>query len=143
MAGISNTLKYHGLNQAVQSGHTVKVAFYAAAATIDATTAAYSATNEVTQPGATPAINAGGLALSGRSISASDGSVATAYIDFDNPQITPNATFQFQKVLVYNDSTTPKYALWFHDYGSVQTWNSGTQYTLQIPDSGNGLLRIG
>src|SRR5574342_57444 len=131
--GISNTLKYQGLNKAVASGDTVKVAFYAAAATIDATTAAYTATNEVTQAGATPAVNAGGVALSGRSITTGDGSVATAYIDYDNVTITPNATFQFQKVLVYNDTTTPKYALYYEDYGSVQTWNSGTAYTLNIP----------
>lgn len=142
MAGISNALKYDALNLAIASGDVIKVAFYAAAATIDATTAAYTATNEVTQAGATPAINAGGLTLAGRSISASDGSVATAYVDWDNVSVTPNASFQFQKVLIYN-STKSNRALWFHDYLSVQTWNGGTAYTLSIPDAGLGLVRLG
>lgn len=142
MAGISNTFKYDAINLAIASGDTIKIAFYSAAATIDATTAAYSATNEVTQAGATPAINAGGLTLAGRTLSASDGSVATASCDWDNVQVTPASSFQFQKVLIYN-STRSNRALWFHDYLSVQTWNAGTAYTLTIPDSGTGLLRLG
>ena len=143
MASLSNAFKYDALNLAIAAGDTIKLAFYAAAATIDATVAAYSATNEVTQAGATPAINAGGLALASRTISASDGSVATAYVDWaDLGAITPNASFQFQKVLVYN-TTRSNRAIAYHDYGSVQTWNAGTAYTLQIPDSGNGLVRFG
>lgn len=141
MAGvISNTLKYQGLNKAVATGDEIKVAFYSDAK--DATFAAYSATNEVTQAGATPAVNAGGLALSNRTITASDGSVATAAIDFDNPTVTPNATFQFRSIVVYNNTTTPKYALYAEDYGSTQTWNAGTTYTLNL-GSGSTLLRFG
>lgn len=142
MAGISNAFKYDALNLAIASGDTIKIAFYSSAATIDATTAAYSATNEVTQAGATPAINAGGLTLSGRTITASDGSVTTASVDWDNLQVTPNATFTFQKVLIY-DVTRSNRAIWYHDYLSNQTWNSGTAYTLNIPDSGTGLVRLG
>lgn len=142
MAGISNVFKYDSINLAIASGDTVKLAFYAAAATIDATVATYSATNEVTQAGATPAINAGGLTLSGRTLSASDGSAATASCDWSDLVVTPNAQFQFQKVLIY-DSSRSNRAIWYHDYGSVQTWNAGTQYTLTIPDSGTGLVRIG
>lgn len=131
MAAMSNTLFYDMLNLAIASGDTVKVAFYSAAASISATTAAYSATNEVTQAGATPALNAGGLALSGRTITAADGSVTTAAVDFDNLSLTPSSQLQFQKILVYNVTRSNR-ALGFHDYGSVQTWNAGTPYTLSI-----------
>jgi hypothetical protein len=142
MAALSNVFKYDAINLAIASGDTIKWAFYAAAATIDATTATYSATNEVTQPAATPALNAGGYTMAGRTLSASDGSVSTAYCDWDNLQMTPSgSSFQFQKVLIYN-STRSNRALWFHDYGSVQTWNAGTSYTLTIPDTGNGLVRV-
>jgi hypothetical protein len=127
-----NVLFHDALNLAIASGDTVKVAFYAAAASISATTAVYSGTNEVTQAGATPAINAQGLALSGRTITASDGSVATAKIDYDNVAVTPSSQFQFQKILVHN--VTRNRALGYHDYGSVQTWNAGTPYTLNIAD---------
>lgn len=140
MAGISNALKYDALNLAIASGDTIKIAFYTAAATIDATVGTYTATNEVTQPGATPAINAGGLTLSGRNMSAD--LAATAFVDWDNISVTPNASFQFQKVLIYNVTKSNR-AIWFHDYLSVQTWNAGTAYTLTIPDTGNGLVRIG
>jgi hypothetical protein len=142
MAGvIANTLKYQGLNLAVASGHTIKVAFYSDAK--DATFAAYSATSEVTQAGATPALNAGGLTLSNRTITASDGSVATAAIDFDNPTLTPSGSnIQFRSIVVYNDSQTPKYALYVEDFGSTQTWNAGTTYTLNL-GSGSTLLRFG
>lgn len=141
MAAFSNVLKYDALLLAIAAGDTIKVAFYAAAASIDATTPAYTATNEVTQGGATPAINAGGVALSGIARSASDGSAATSTVNWSNLQITPNATFQFQKLLIYNASRSNR-ALWSHDYGSVQTWNSGTQYTLTMPGSG-GLVQVG
>jgi hypothetical protein len=126
---LSNTAKYDAI--AAFAGTGVKVAFYAAAATIDATTAAYTATNEVTQAGATPALNAGGLALSGRTLTASDGSVATALADYDNLAITPSSQLQFQKILVYDPARTNR-AVGYHDYGSVQTWNAGTPYTLNI-----------
>lgn len=140
MGAMTNTAKADMI--AAVAGTGLKVAFYGAAASIDATTPTYTATGEVTQAGATPAINAGGLALSGRSLTASDGSVATASADYDNLQITPNATFQFQKILVYDPARSNR-AVYFHDYLSVQTWNAGTQYTLAIPDSGTGVLRVG
>ena len=144
MAGISNAFKYDAINLAITSGDTIKIAFYSSAATIDATVAAYSATNEVTQAGASPAINAGGLTLAGRTLTASDGSVATASCDWsDITNITPSGSaFTFQKVLIYN-TTRSNRAIWYHDYGSTQTWNAGTAYTLTIPDSGTGLVRVG
>lgn len=143
MAGMTNACKYDALNLAIAAGDTLKLAFYSAAAAIDATTAVYSATNEVTQAGASPAINAGGLTLSGRSISASDGSVATAFVDFaDLGPITPaGSAFTFQKVLIYNVTRSNR-TVWFHDFGSVQTWNVGTAYTLTIPSSGSGIVQI-
>jgi hypothetical protein len=143
MASMSNVLKYDALNLAIASGDTIKVAFYSSAATLDATTAAYSATNEVTQAGASPAINAGGLALSGRTLSASDGSAGTAGVDFaDLGPITPaGSAFVFRKILIYN-ATRSNRALMFHDYGADQTWNVGTGYTFTIPGSGTYVLTV-
>jgi hypothetical protein len=143
MATMSNVLKYDALNAAIASGDTVKVAFYSSASTIDATTATYTATNEVTQAGASPAINAGGLSLSGRTITASDGSASTAGVDFsDLGPITPaGSNFVFRKVMVYN-STRANRSLLTHDYGADQTWNVGTAYTFTIPGSGSYLFTV-
>jgi hypothetical protein len=142
MASWSNVAKYDSLNAVVPSGSTVKLAFYSSAATIDATVANYTATNEVTQPGASPAINAGGLTLAGRTITASDGSVGTAGVDFsDLGPITPaGSNFVFRKILIY-DSTRSR-AIMFHDYGADQTWNPGTAYTLTIPGSGSYVVTL-
>lgn len=140
MASLSNTLKYQALAQAVAAGDTIKVAFYSAAASIDATTPAYTATNEQTAGAVIPA---GGVALTGRTISASDGSASTAYIDFADLQLTPTVSITFQKILVYNNTRTPKYACLTHDYLTPQVWNANTTYTLTIPgDGGNGILRF-
>lgn len=144
MAGVmANALKYQAFNQAVQSGHTIKVAFFSVA--LDATVPAYGSgaagANEVTQPSATPPINTGGLTLANRQISASDGSVATATLDWDNPTFTPSSQFSYRSILVYNDSTTPKYALYVEDYGTTQVCNAGTLYTLDL-GSGSTLLRF-
>jgi hypothetical protein len=127
----SNTLLYDALNAAIAAGDTVKLFFHAAASSMSATTATYSATNEVTQAGATPALNAGGYTLTGRTITASDGSVATAAVDYDNVSMTPASSFQFQKIGICNVTRSNR-MLGFHDYGSVQTWNAGTPYTLSI-----------
>jgi hypothetical protein len=142
MASMSNVLKYDMLNLAVASGDVVKLAFYSSSATLDATTAAYSATNEVTQAGASPAINAGGVTLATRTITASDGSVATAAVDYADygPTTPAGSNFVFRKILIYN--STRSRALMFHDYGADQTWNVGTAYTLVIPSSGSGILQV-
>jgi hypothetical protein len=143
MASMSNVLLYDALNLAIASGDTIKVAFYNSSSTIDRTTAAYTATNEVTQAGASPAINAGGLTVSGRTLSASDGSANPAGVDFsDVGPVTPaGSAFVFRKVMLYN-STRSNRALMTHDYGADQTWNVGTAYTLTIPGSGTYLLTL-
>jgi hypothetical protein len=128
-----NALFYDALNLAIAAGDTVKVAFFAAGASVSATTATYSATNEVTQPGATPALAAGGYTLTGRTITASDGSVTIAKVDYDNPAMTPASQFTFQKIHVYN-ATRGNRSLGFHDYLTPQIWNAGTPYTVNIND---------
>jgi hypothetical protein len=142
MAVLSNVAKYDSLNAIIPSGSTIKLAFYSSASTIDATTQTYTATNEVTQGAASPAINAGGLALSGRTITASDGSVATAGVDFsDLGPITPSGgTFAFRKIMIY-DSTRNR-ALMIHDYGVDQNWAAGTPYTLVIPGTGTYVFTL-
>ena len=140
MASLSNVLKYQALNQAVASGDDIRVAFYSAASSIDSTTPAYTATGEQVAGAVIPA---GGVALTGRTITAGDGSVSTANVDFADLQLTPTVSITFQKILVYNNTRTPKYALLTHDYLTPQVWNANTTYTLTIPGvGGNGILRF-
>jgi hypothetical protein len=136
MAYLTNAFKYRALYNSL-NGKTCKLAFYTSG--ISDTTAAYTATNEVTD---TTVVPAGGVTLASLTFSASDGSVATAYADWADVTVTPSATFAFRYVLIYNDTDTPKNTIFWHDFGSTQTWNASTQYTLTIPSSGSGLCRI-
>jgi hypothetical protein len=148
MAALTNAFKFDALNNALSNtitpgtagtGDVLKCVFYSDAKTD--TLAAYTATNEVTQPGATPAINAKGLALTRSTTTAGDGSAATAGWDFDNLVVTPASSFAFRTIVIIN-TTKGDRTVWFHDYGSTQTWNAGTQYTLQVPASGTYLLTL-
>lgn len=143
MAVVCNAAKRDGVDFVTggAAGTDVcKLAFYGAAASVSGASATYTATGEVTDTGAGTPIPVGGVTLASRSLSTD--LAATAWADWANVTVTPTQTIQFQKILIYN--STRNRALWFHDYGSVQTWNAGTAYTLTIPDSGDntGVVRI-
>lgn len=114
-----------------------KVALYLATATVNASTTAYSATNEVSGSG----YSAGGI--SAGTFNAPTSSGTTAYT-------TPTASWSFGTVtlstafdcaLLYNSTQSNK-AFSVHTFGST-TVNAGT-FTLTMPtnDSTNGLVRI-
>ena len=117
------------------SADTYKMALYTSAATLGATTTAYSATNEVVGTGYT----IGGTTLSGFNVTTSG---TTAILDFNDP-FWENATITARGALIYNSSKSNK-AVYVLDFGSDIISTNGTfTITLPTPDATNGLIRLG
>lgn len=112
-----------------------KLALYTDAATLGASTAAYSATNEVSGTGYT----AGGVTLSGYSVT-TDGT--TAVLDFADVSI-PAATITARGYLIYNSSKSNK-AVRVEDFGSNVS-STADAFTITFPaaTAAAGLIRIG
>lgn len=117
------------------SADTYKIALFTSAATLDASTTAYSATNEASGTGYT----AGGSTLTGFSVTSSG---TTAILDFTSDPSWPNSTITARGALIYNSSKSNK-AVAVYDFGSDKSSSNGT-FTVQFPtpDAANGLLRI-
>jgi len=113
-----------------------KIALYTSAATLGASTTAYSASDEVTGPGYT----AGGNTLTISQVPTSSGT--TAFLDFADTTWT-SATITARGALIYlaNGTTNPAAAVL--DFGSDKTSTSG-DFTIQFPtaDATNAILRI-
>lgn len=106
---------------------TFKIALYTSSATLDATTTAYSATNEAAGAGYV----AGGMALSGYSLSTF--STANGYIvtvTFANPTWTA-ATLTARGALIYNSSKANR-AVMVLDFGADKT-KTAADFTIQMP----------
>ena len=121
----------------VSTADTFKAALYLASATVNATTTAYSATNEVSGTGYT----AGGVAVTFGTAPSSTSTTAfltpSASIVFSSVTLTT----AFDAVLLYNSTQSNK-AVSVHVFGS-QTVTAGT-FTLTMPvsDSSTGLIRL-
>ena len=113
---------------------TMKIALYTNSATLDATTTAYSATNEVVGTGYT----AGGNTLTGNAISYSG---TTAWITFSDSAWT-TATITARGALIY-DSSKSNAASAVLDFGADKTSTAGT-FTVQMPvaAASTALIRI-
>lgn len=113
---------------------TMKIALYTNSATLDATTTAYSATNEVVGTGYT----AGGNTLAGNAISSGG---TTAWITFSDSSWT-TATITARGALIY-DSTRANAAIAVLDFGADKTSTAGT-FTVQMPvaAASTALIRI-
>ena len=113
---------------------TMKIALYTNSATLDATTTAYSATNEVVGTGYT----AGGNTLTGNAISYAG---TTAWITFSDSSWT-TATITARGALIY-DSTRANAAIAVLDFGADKTSTAGT-FTVQMPvaAASTALIRI-
>lgn len=96
---------------------TIKIALYTSSATLDSTTTAYSATNEVSGSGYT----AGGVTLANQVVSTSG---TTAYFDADDPEWT-SASFTTAGALIYNATASNK-AIAVLSFGGDFTVTSGT-----------------
>ena len=108
---------------------TVKMALYTNSATLDADTAAYTATGEVSASGYT----AGGVTLTVEKGIANN----TAYISFAD--VTISAAFTARGALIYKDGGA---AICVLDFGSDKT--STTTFTVTFPtaSSTDALIRL-
>lgn len=113
---------------------TFYMALYTSSATLDATTTAYSATNEVSGTG----YSAGGQALT---TVAPTSSGTTAYLDFDDETWT-TATITARGALIYNSTQSNK-AVAVLDFGSDKTSTAG-DFTVVFPtaDASSAIIRI-
>ena len=121
---------------------TLKAALYLASATVNASTTAYSATNEVSGTGYT----AGGVTVTNATAPTSTNSSATAGVAYWTPSAsltytTVTLTTAFDCVLIYNSTQSNK-AVSVHTFGS-QTITAGT-FTLTMPSNTTttALLRL-
>jgi len=114
---------------------TFKIALYTSSATLDATTTAYSVTNETSGTGYT----AGGNTLTVSTTPTSSGT--TAFISFSNTTWS-TATITARGALIYN-STNANKAVAVLDFGSDKTSTAG-DFTIQFPvaDASNAIIRI-
>jgi hypothetical protein len=95
----------------------IKIALYTSSASLDATTTAYTTSNEVTGTGYT----AGGVTLTNQVVATSG---TTAYFDADDPEWT-SASFTTAGALIYNSTASNK-AIAVLSFGGDFTVTSGT-----------------
>jgi hypothetical protein len=116
---------------------TFKIALYTSSATLDASTTAYSATNEITNTSGSAYV-AGGNTLTGSTTSSSG---TTAWADFADSSWS-TASFTARGALIYNSTQSNK-AVVVLDFGSDKTASAGT-FTIVFPtaDASNAIIRI-
>lgn len=120
-------------------GDVFKIALYSSAATLDATTTAYTSSNEVANSGT---YSAGGGTLTNISPTTSG---TTAFTDFDDISFT-SATINARGALIYNSTPTHTYtnpSVAVLDFGGDKISTAGT-FTIQFPtaDASNAIIRI-
>jgi hypothetical protein len=113
---------------------TMYMALYTSSATLDATTTAYTATNEVSGTG----YSAGGQALT---TVAPTSSGTTAYLDF-NDETWTSSTITARGALIYNSTQSNK-SVAVLDFGADKTSTAG-DFTVVFPtaDASNAIIRI-
>ena len=114
---------------------TFKIALYTSSATLDATTTAYTVTNEVSGTG----YSAGGNSLT---VSQTPTSTSTtAWLDFADTTWT-SATITANGALIYNSTNSDK-AVAVLAFGGDKTSTNG-DFTIVFPtaDSSNAIIRI-
>jgi len=120
-------------------GDVFKIALYSSAATLDATTTAYTSSNEVANSGT---YAAGGGSLTNVTPTTSG---TTAFTDFDDISFT-SATINARGALIYNSTPTHTYtnpSVAVLDFGGDKISTAGT-FTIQFPaaDASNAIIRI-
>ena len=124
-------------NFTASSGNTFKLALYTSSATLNKSTTAYSATNEISNTSGS-AYSAGGGTLTSVTPALS---TDTACCDFADLSFT-SASFTANGCLIYNDTQSDK-ACAVVAFGGDKTVSSGT-FTIQFPaaDASNAIIRI-
>lgn len=132
---VCNSFKGEILQGIHDAADTYKIALYTSSASLDKTTTAYSATNEVATGGG---YTAGGATLSGYAVTA-DGDSQT--LDFSDP-VWSSATITARGAVIYNSSKSNR-AVAVLDFGSDIS-SGGGNFTIQFPAPGaaTGLVRI-
>jgi len=122
-------------NFLLSGGNTFKLAMYTNSASFDASTTAYTATNEVSGTG----YSAGGGTLT-RVDPATSGT--TAYTDFDDLTFS-SSTITARGALIYNDTATGDPSVVVLDFGSDKSSTSG-DFVIQFPtaDASSAIIRI-
>lgn len=118
------------------TAQTFKIALYTSSATLDATTTAYSATNEVSGTGYT----AGGEELTISANPTSSGT--TAYLDFSDVTWT-SATITARGALIYKADGATNPAVAVLDFGADKSSSAG-DFTVIFPtaDASNAIVRV-
>ena len=116
------------------TGNTFKLALYTSSATLDATTTAYSASNESSGSG----YSAGGAASTNVTPTSSG---TTAFTDFADLTFS-TVSITARGALIYNTSASNK-AVCVLDFGSDKTASAG-DFTVIFPtaDASNAIIRI-
>jgi hypothetical protein len=114
---------------------TMYMALYTSSATLDATTTAYTATNEVSGTGYVAA----GQALTAVAPTSSG---TTAFLDF-NDETWTSSTITARGALIYNDTQAGDPAVAVLDFGGDKTSTAG-DFTVVFPvaDASNAIIRI-
>lgn len=122
-------------NFTASTGNTFKLALYTSSATLDATTTAYSATNEASGTG----YSAGGGTLTNVTPTTSG---TTAYADFADLTFS-SATITANGALIYNDTAAGDPAVVVLAFGGDKSSSAG-DFTIQFPtaDASNAIIRI-
>ena len=123
-----------GHNFKNSGGHTFKIALYTSSASLDASTTAYSTSNEVTGTG----YSAGGNTLTRVDPTTSG---TTAFTDFADSTFS-TATITANGAVIYNDGASDA-AVIVLAFGGDKTSTAG-DFTIQFPtaDASNAIIRI-
>lgn len=120
-------------------GDTFNMALYTSSSTLNATTAEYTATNEVASGSG---YTTGGKALTNAGATLSG---TTAFIDF-NDVSWPSSTFTCRGALIYNTTPAHTYtnpSVCVLDFGTDKTTNNGTlSVQFPTPDATNAIVRL-
>lgn len=121
-------------NFTATSGNTFKLALYTSSATLNASTTAYTTSNEVSGTGYTEA----GAALTSVTPTTSS---TTAFCDFADLTFS-SSTITANGALIYNDTQSDK-AVCSLAFGGDKTSTAG-DFTIQFPtaDASNAIIRI-
>ncbi len=112
---------------------TLKIALYTSSASLDASTTAFTTSNEISGTG----YSSGGVELTNRTVSTSG---TTAFFDADDPTWT-SASFTARGALIYNSSNSNK-AIAVLNFGGDFTVSSGT-FRIVFPAAGaNAIITI-
>ena len=126
-----------GTHNFTAAAQTIRIAMYTSAATLNKSTTAYSATNEVGNSGTYVAQTASQNLTSVTPVLSTD----TAVCDFSDISWT-TATITARGALIYNNTQANK-AIVVLDFGADKTSTNGT-FTITFPaaDATNAIIRI-